>query len=240
MDCTFDDIEFGEVIIRSNNRLKRVSLKVSEGRVYVCVPPNIAHSVALKFFEDNREWVRETLEKRCEKKDSSVVWGPGHKFITYSFSVEYNETSLQRVFGQFNEKRDVLTVFYPHGYDLFSMTGQKMIKGIVANALLVEARRLLPDWLRQVAVRLGFSFSGCKVLKMSSRWGSCSSLDEIHLSSSLLLLPKELIEFVMIHELCHTIEKNHGKRFHELLDFYTNGREKEYVSLMKKYRTFKI
>lgn len=114
-----------------------------------------------------------------------------------------------------------------------------MIKGIVANALLVEARRLLPDWLRQIAVRLGFSFSGCKVLKMSSRWGSCSSSDEIHLSSSLLLLPKELIEFVMIHELCHTIEKIMANDFMSCWILY-EWKRKEYVSLMKKYRTFKI
>jgi predicted metal-dependent hydrolase len=240
VDCTFNDIEFGEVVIRRNHRLKRLSLKVSDGRVFVCVPPNIAQSVALKFFEDNRIWVRATLEKSSKKVDSPAVWAPGYAFSTYSFSVQYSETTLQKMFGQFNEERSVLTIFYPNGYDFFSEAGQRMVKGIVANALLVEARRLLPDWLERLAVRLGLPFSGCKVLRMSSRWGSCSPSDEIHLSSSLLLLPKELIEFVMIHELCHTIEKNHGKRFHELLDFYTNGREKELAFMMKRYRTFKV
>jgi predicted metal-dependent hydrolase len=52
---------------------------------------------------------------------------------------------------------------------------------------------------------------------MKTRWGSCSSKNNISLNSSLVFLPEALIRYVCLHELVHTIHKNHGRVFWEAL-----------------------
>ena len=53
---------------------------------------------------------------------------------------------------------------------------------------------------------------------MRSRWGSCSSRGRIALNTHLVKLPDALVEYVVVHELCHLRHMNHGKAFHRLMD----------------------
>jgi predicted metal-dependent hydrolase len=61
--------------------------------------------------------------------------------------------------------------------------------------------------------RHSFHYTGVTVRNTQSRWGSCSAQKHINLSLSLMLLPEHLIDYVLLHELCHTVEMNHGERF---------------------------
>lgn len=238
MDSTFEDKEFGIVVFRENGRLKRLSLAVSEGRIIVRVPQNVSFETAVAFLDKNREWVRKVMGKNHGQK-RDLLLSPEKEFHAFSFSVSYFVSNSAKLYGRLSVERGVLTIYYPQGFVFDDALSQKKLRGIVGNALLIEARRILPEWLSRVASRIGLTYSSCKVLKMKSRWGSCSASDDIHLSSSLLLLPEDLIEFVMIHELCHTVEKNHSRRFHNWVDLYTSGREKELIQKMKNYVTFK-
>lgn len=56
-----------------------------------------------------------------------------------------------------------------------------------------------------------------KLMRMKNRWGSCTVTDTIRLNPELIKVSKKCIEYVIIHELCHLIEKNHSKRFYELM-----------------------
>jgi predicted metal-dependent hydrolase len=53
-----------------------------------------------------------------------------------------------------------------------------------------------------------------------SRWGSCSNIDNISINYKLLQFDKKCIQYVVLHELCHIKEKNHSKRFWDLVNFY--------------------
>ncbi len=75
------------------------------------------------------------------------------------------------------------------------------------------ARRLLPARLRELAARHGFQVGRVTVRNQRCRWGSCSARNDISLNAKLLLLPDELRDFVLLHELVHTRVKNHGPAF---------------------------
>jgi predicted metal-dependent hydrolase len=89
--------------------------------------------------------------------------------------------------------------------------------------------------LQSLATEHGFSYSALKISHSKTRWGSCSTKRVIHLSQHLVLLPAHLIEYVMLHELCHTVEMNHGPKFWALLDQCTAGKAKELRKEIKAY-----
>jgi predicted metal-dependent hydrolase len=90
-----------------------------------------------------------------------------------------------------------------------------------------QAQLFLPGELERLAKEHGFVYKEVKIRKSRTRWGSCSSKGTISLSIYLMLLPPHLIEYVLLHELCHTIEMNHSPAFWALMDKHTDGKSKE-------------
>ena len=106
-------------------------------------------------------------------------------------------------------------------------------------AQVEELRRVakvkLPPILKAASERTGLRYQRLTIRKSHSRWGSCTREGNISLSLYLAALPDELIEFVCIHELCHTIHHNHSAEFHALVNLHTGGREKELQKKLKMY-----
>ena len=87
-------------------------------------------------------------------------------------------------------------------------------------ALKATARAVLPEkvayWSREMGVRP----TGLKITTARKRYGSCSGKNSLCFSCFLMDCPEEAIDLVVVHELCHIKEKNHGPRFYALLEQY--------------------
>ena len=88
-----------------------------------------------------------------------------------------------------------------------------------------------------LSVRHGLPYERVKINSSSGRWGSCSARRNINLSYFLLLLPAHLIDYVLLHELAHTVEMNHGERFWALLNKLTDGKAEALRTELRQYRT---
>ena len=75
-------------------------------------------------------------------------------------------------------------------------------------------RKILIKRVNELAGENNFSFNKIFIREQKTRWGSCSSMNNINLNRKLLLLPDELMDYVIIHELVHTRVKNHSKKFY--------------------------
>ena len=104
------------------------------------------------------------------------------------------------------------------------------------TALRRRAQSALPARLAQLARQHGFQYSGITIRKSRTRWGSCSSKKSINLSLYLMMLPDHLIEYVLLHELCHTVQMNHSPAFWALLDRCTGNKAKALKKEIREYR----
>jgi predicted metal-dependent hydrolase len=103
--------------------------------------------------------------------------------------------------------------------------------------LRIRAIQYLPAEIERLAQKYNLNYQSVKIRKSKTRWGSCSSKKTINLSFYLMLLPAHLIEYVLLHELCHTREMNHSAAFWSLVDNCTGGQSK---ALRKELRSYHI
>jgi predicted metal-dependent hydrolase len=83
--------------------------------------------------------------------------------------------------------------------------------------LHLKAKKHLIDLLSQISIQAGLQYNGATIRDTTTRWGSCSAKKNISLNLKLLFLPSELVRYIIIHELCHTVHLNHSKRFWQLV-----------------------
>ena len=98
---------------------------------------------------------------------------------------------------------------------------EEEIRGLVS-----DAQKYIPERVAYYAPLIGVKYSRVTVRKQHTRWGSCSSKRNLSFNCLLMLTPPEVIDSVVVHELCHLKEMNHSKRFyHEVLKVYPDYRK---------------
>lgn len=108
-----------------------------------------------------------------------------------------------------------------------------------AKERIEELRRAakadLPARLERLSQQTGLQYAGLTIRAARTKWGCCTCRNTLSLSLFLMLLPEHLRDFVLLHELCHTVHYDHSPRFHALLDRLTGGREKELRRELRGY-----
>ncbi len=82
------------------------------------------------------------------------------------------------------------------------------------DALADRALAYIPERVRLYAERLGVRYNRITIRNQRTRWGSCSAKGNLNFNCLLMLTPPEVIDSVVVHELCHLIEMNHSPRFY--------------------------
>ena len=101
--------------------------------------------------------------------------------------------------------------------------------------LRAQAKQFLPARVELLARKFGFRFNKITVKDIRSRWGSCSAASNLNFSIYLMNLPDDLVDYVILHELCHTVHRNHGARFWALLDDCTDGKARQLSARMNTH-----
>ncbi len=83
------------------------------------------------------------------------------------------------------------------------------------SELYEEAKRVIPERVAYYAPRIGVDYGRITIRKQKSRWGSCSAKGNLNFNCLLMLTRPEVIDSVVVHELCHRKEMNHSARFYK-------------------------
>ena len=85
-------------------------------------------------------------------------------------------------------------------------------------ALARQARLIIPTRVEHFAAQIGVTYGRITLRCQKTRWGSCSTAGNLNFNVLLMLAPPEVLNYVVIHELCHRIEFNHSPRFWSLVE----------------------
>lgn len=228
--------EIGDVTIKRHKTSKRLSIYIKPFvGVVVVMPMRYSLKDAVKFVESKKAWILESLEKIKVYENTQTIFDENTKFSTRGFVLKIEKHQINEFRMQL--KNGILTIFYPSNMDVKDNFVQENIRYGIEEALRVEAKNYLPERLEYFAKMYGFRYKRVSIRNNSSRWGSCSYDNNINLNLHLMRLPSHLIDYVILHELCHIFEKNHDPNFWALLDKYTNGNAKRLAKEIKNYRT---
>jgi predicted metal-dependent hydrolase len=228
-DPTLGTIEF----IR-NERSKHIRVRILNSGLKVTLPPRASEDDAMKFINSIRTKIiqkQEKLEKGLQTRN--ILIDENSKLQTLTFVVEAKAVNRKNIY--FALKRSTLSIEFPVGTDCTTVENQQYFWNGISYFLRKEAKRLLPNRTKQLADKYGFTFTDVKIQSSKTRWGSCSRAKSINLSLYLMLLPAYLIDYVILHELCHTREMNHGDKFWAWMEKVTDGKSKELRAELKNY-----
>ena len=215
----------GVIRITVNRRARRIIMRAEQDGIRITIPPLATRKDIEKALAEHGDKLKEIQTKKRRVIDSQYRVGDGNFCIEIQ---EYKGTKFMWIDN--NSKH---TLMCPENTDYGDK--QAWLRKVITNTIHSQARKVLPPRLEALAIEHGFKYNECSVRNSHSRWGSCSGKGNINLSIYLVLLPEELIDYVLLHELCHTVEMNHGEHFWEILDSVCKGNSKRIRARLKKY-----
>ena len=224
------DKDFGQIIIRTRTTARNISMRTKPDGLHVMVPPYSLTSKILSAIEEFRPRLLENWQKAVPQSLDL-----NFRIDTPCFRLHLEQGRLSNFMIRTTDEG--ITILCPPKADFTLKAVQELLRNAIIRALKKSAQAYLPPLLSELAEHYGFSYKKVKITGSKSRWGSCSATGNINLSCYLMLLPPHLMDYVLLHELTHTREMNHGPKFWKILDELTEGRAHSLRTELRNFRT---
>ncbi|HVX58380.1 MAG TPA: SprT family zinc-dependent metalloprotease [Candidatus Saccharimonadales bacterium] len=197
--------EIGEVVLakRRGSRHLRISI-TAKGVVRVGMPHWTPYAAGIVFARERADWINKHLSKHAvtDFKDGDRI-GKAHTI----------RIALNSSLSKPSSRVTTTEIIVNTPYSVDDERTQAKVKEASHKALKKESEALLPKRLEDLAAKHGFRYKSVNIKSLTSRWGSCSTSRDITLSYFLIQLPWSLIDYVLLHELTHTVHMNHSPDF---------------------------
>ena len=222
----------GQISLIINDRSRRIRLSVkSDGEIVVSMPSSVLYRDAIRFVESKTDWI---LKQQTKVQAGLTIFAPESCFKTRFHELAITKGNTDRVYNRVGN--GVIQIFIPEKVNHELPKVQDFIKKTLIDVMRWEARIYLPKRLKELADKHGFKYQDVSIKNTKTRWGSCSFANNINLNLHLMRVPEHLIDYVLLHELAHTVVKNHGEKFWLLLEHcYPSARKAD--KEMNNYRT---
>lgn len=184
------------------------------GGLEVVIPPRFPRGQIPSLVARHADWARFQLDKQARLRQSIRL--PQHLTLAFDNSttpVLYSGESLAFNFDLFGEMSPAHIV-------IDGDSQQQQIRQL-RDWIRQRAKTLFPPLLQKVATQTGLEYRRLTIRSQKTRWGSCSSRGHISLNDQLLFLPAQTVEYLMIHELCHTRHLNHSRNYWQLVESHS-------------------
>ena len=207
------DLDEPVILTRKAGRRRITVFVFPDNRVEVRAPGRTSVDSIYQFVASTTPWIQKRLARnRLRPPAQKLRFVEGEKIPFLGRTIELQGVSGRRL--HFDEARGVL---YVPVEKRAGVSGTPPEAGVKKTAVVrffeTRAREVFEPLVKRYATIIGRSASHVSVRAMKSRWGSCSSTGRLSLNWRILCAPPEVAEYLVVHEMCHLIHRNHSDRF---------------------------
>ena len=188
---------------------KTVSVKIlADGRVLVSAPKHLPKSAIADMLNKHQKWI--------EKKQAEYA-------------------KLRQEQGSFDFSAGQRLLYLGEYYPCAEVCDREAAFGQAGKWYREQAQTIVPPRVSFWAKQMDVAYAKVKINSARSRWGSCSAKGNVNFSWRILFLPPELVDYIIVHELCHLKQLNHSTTFwREVADILPDYRTRQ--AALKEYQ----
>lgn len=193
-------------IIRTSRR-KTASIRVEEGAVSVVVPASISVEKIDQLLVSKRLWIKEKMALQralAPVTDKQFVSGEAFPYLGRNYRLKVEQGSFVPV----KLLQGQLVVQTPEGSQQPHMIRNALVRWYKRQAL-----QKMRDKVKRYAPMVGVKPAGVAIKSFKSRWGSCTVKGELEFNWRIMFAPNRMVDYVVVHELCHLIHYDHSPDF---------------------------
>lgn len=208
-------------LVKSAKR-KTLSLQVRQGEVVVRSPSRLSKRAIDQFVCAKQSWIAQKVAEQLDNiAKKSLNFSSGQTLVYLGKDIPLEISSGKHTHVAFDN--ELITICLSHRTQKFiSNAEQKSDKAKAAyfDWLKNQAQIVLPERVALLANRTNLKPSHIVIKRFKARWGSCNSKREISLNYLLMCCPFWVLDYVIIHELCHLVYMNHSRPFWQLVEVH--------------------
>ncbi len=231
----FFDQEIGYVKIVKKRGYKhlRIVIKAFE-KPRVTSPSYISNKKISHFIHSKKSWILKQQQKIKIFQSETDPFYLKAGLATKQRSLKFVNHEKQDFSSEITHEEILIKL--PAGISEKDPRAQHISYYTFIEALRKEAKEYLPNRLELLSKRYEYNYKSVRLKNLKSRWGSCSATNNINLNIHLMRLPSHLIDYVLVHELCHTKIKNHSPSFWKLMEITLGPSIKDFRKEIKKHQ----
>lgn len=212
---TFIFIPSGEKVdfVLDVSKRKNYQLSVAEGILTVRVPEKFTKSDVERLITDNINWINSAKNRSIEKSGLPVEYENGEKIRLLGNKLEMSLKKSSSYCSPFVDGNYLIVPYYLY-FD------KEYVVRSVNSFLLSFAEKEILDSMNKISKNTNLIPQKITIKPLSASWGRCSSSGNISINWKIITFPKECIDYVCLHELCHLKYMDHSAAFWKLVEKY--------------------
>jgi len=206
-----------DIAVRRRRGLRRISLYVRPFQpIRISAPRGVSDRQILKFLQSQRVWLIRKVEEKRIIEESRERYPDAQSIRSRWHRGELVAAPDARPGFHIDEHK--IRISYPKQLPIHDESVQRLIRRSLTEAYRLEAKAILPSRVAALSQKHQLPFNQLRIKNMKTRWGSCSSRQNINLNLHLMRLPDRLVDYVVCHELLHTVIPNHSPLYWQRLE----------------------
>tara|TARA_A100001015_G_C15043292_1_gene741426 strand:+ start:4400 stop:5167 length:768 start_codon:yes stop_codon:yes gene_type:complete len=194
--------------VKRSKQRKRLALRFCPwtGMLTIAVGSKTSKAIMARFVQQNKDWIVAHAPDLTRAPESPLVASVDLAALSMSLKLCYADDPKPMIENKHNLQPSYLYLPYPRDQTEASLLWLR-------NWLKEKAFQTFSPWLAHLSQQTGLSYHALTIGLHKTRWGSYDQSATINLHAGLLLMPPAIVDYVMIHELCHSLHWDHSAAF---------------------------